>query len=82
MSNTNPYTEREIKMLMEHINDKFESVNKKLDDIKIQTKITNGRVSKLELWRAGIVAVLSVLIFVLGLVAPKIIENMVVRIIQ
>lgn len=36
-------------------------LNKKIDSIEIQTKKTNGRVSKLEIWQAGVVATCALL---------------------
>lgn len=38
------------------INTKFEFTNKEIGEVKKHVKITNGRVTKLELWKAGLIA--------------------------
>ena len=44
------------------------SLHDDVKEIKIQTKMTNGRVSKLEVWRGFITGGLAVLTFILGYV--------------
>lgn len=49
-----------FKLLLEGINDKITTVKEDVYEIKTQTKLTNGRVNKLESWKdkisgAGIV---------------------------
>ena len=44
-----------------HINEKFEDVKVELSEIKTQVKTTNGRVKKLELWKAFILGAIAVI---------------------
>lgn len=55
------YSNREIDTLVKELKEQ-------LDRIEVQTTKTNGRVSTLENWRAGIIAVLAFIAFALPLV--------------
>lgn len=62
----NDVLKEEIKGLKELIEVKFEYTDKKLEDIHRQTKLTNGRVSKLEQWRTYITGAMAVLLLLIA----------------
>ena len=53
------FTNREIEHFFAEIKDALVSQNKILEEIKTQVKLTNGRVTKLEFWKEGLMAKLS-----------------------
>lgn len=54
----------EVKTISDAIHNKDTGIMKILGEISEQTKKTNGRVNKIENWKAGIVAIVSLLSFV------------------
>lgn len=61
-----PYTKRE--------EDKFrEGVVNDLNEIKVQTKLTNGSVAKLKLWQARMLGAIAVIVFFIAAVIMPII---------
>lgn len=53
------FTSREIEHFMQEIKDSLKFQDKILEEIKAQVKLTNGRVTKLEFWKEGLMAKLS-----------------------
>lgn len=53
------FTNREIEHFFQEIKDSLEGQDKLLEEIKAQVKLTNGRVTKLEFWREGLMAKIS-----------------------
>lgn len=64
-------TNRELAILIKSLDDKNELAHKemmeKVTSISQQTAKTNGRVSRLELWRSGIVSVIALISFAIPL---------------
>ena len=58
MKQPQQFTNRELAILMqnikEHHSESFSIVDKKLEQILIQTTKTNGRISAVEMWKANI----------------------------
>ena len=56
------YTKREIDLIIKPLHDKHDSFDEKLDKILHQTSKTNGRVTKLELWKAWALGAFAVVV--------------------
>lgn len=60
-----PYSNREIDRMMNEINNRFDTQDKTLEKILVQTYKTNGRVTRLEGWKnwgAGAIAILVIIV--------------------
>jgi hypothetical protein len=72
------FTNRELKILFNGVSDKMDTQNKtvmdkmdaqhkdvseRIDGLSVHVKKTNGRVKKLEIWKAGIVSAITVIVF-------------------
>ena len=68
------YTVREIDMYVKSIEDKYNTIDKKLDTIHAQTVKTNGRVSALENWKWFITGGLAILVVIIVPVALEIVR--------
>ena len=73
------YSEREMKLLRDYLDEKFSHINNKLDIQTAQVRLTNGRVTKLEKWQIKIATAISVIgivtSFIAYALAPHIIER-------
>jgi hypothetical protein len=69
------FTNREIVIILDDLKISNDVAHKSLleyvERIEKQTQRTNGRVTKLELWRSGIVAGIAVLCFLIPLIWEK-----------
>lgn len=50
------FSNREIEHFMQEIKDSLKFQDKILGEIKEQVKLTNGRVTRLEFWKEGLIA--------------------------
>lgn len=74
------FTNRELEILYNNLSDKsvvqHKEVMKELSEISAHVQKTNGRVKKLEIWRAGIAGGLAVIMVVGGYFIVTIRENL------
>lgn len=61
------FSNREISSMFTEVKTLLHGQNKVLEEIKTQVKLTNGRVSLLELWKEGLMARFATGITALGL---------------
>ena len=71
---------KDIPVRLAHIDDKQESMGATLDAILTQTKATNGRVNRLEMWKYAFMAIITVVTMASGVIMTLLIQNLDYRI--
>lgn len=67
----------EMDEFRQRIERKIDKVENLVESIKEQVIKTNGRVSKLELWKAGFIGAMSIVLFIIGSIFVPIIVRVV-----